>query len=589
MRLSVAAQRYRFLNRRAAASAIAVVAAAALLGAVGVAPALAVPAASAPTARVAAVAANDRIASGAELLSGAEIRSTTGSHRLVMQADGNAVVYAGSTSVWSTKTAGHAGARLRMGADGALAVVAASGSVVWSNGIRSTGARLVLKPDGRLYEIAPAGNSVWVTPTPPASAPVPAPIPASDRLQSGKDLLSGAAIGTGTGSHRLVMQSDGNAVLFAGTVTLWSSRTAGNAGARLRMGTDGALTVIASGGAVLWSNNIRSAGARLVVKPDGRLYEIATSGSAAWFTAAPRVIAPSYLAAASPYVLPDSTAAVAARTARSQGRINDAVLLEKAASQGGARWFTTEQSVETVEGKVRTYVQAARAAGRTPVLVTYAIPNRDCGSQSAGGFTPEVYFAWSAAVARGLSGAKAVVIVEPDAIKHVYDCGHPADRFDQLKRVSAGYVGAGAEVYLDGGTNYSFGQGPNSLADIAARLSAAGVGQVAGFATNVSNFHATADERTYANKLSDVLGGAHYIIDTSRNGNGSLKDATGSVWCNPPGRALGDRPGATNDGAHVANLWVKTVGLSDGTCNGGPAAGQYWEAYLLGLAANAHW
>jgi len=116
-----------------------------------------------------------------------------------------------------------------------------------------------------------------------------------------------------------------------------------------------------------------------------------------------------------------------------------------------------------------------------------------------------------------------------------------------------------------------------------------GVEHVAGFATNVANFQTTADETAYGKKLSELLGGANFIIDTSRNGNGGLRDASGGVWCNPAGRALGDPPGATSDGPHVANLWVKTVGASDGTCNGGPPAGRYWEKYLLELASNARW
>ncbi|WP_367651855.1 hypothetical protein [Curtobacterium sp. MCPF17_052] len=31
---------------------------------------------------------------------------------------------------------------------------------------------------------------------------------------------------------------------------------------------------------------------------------------------------------------------------------------------------------------------------------------------------------------------------------------------------------------------------------------------------------------------------------------------------------------------------MKTPGLSDGSCNGGPAAGQWWESYALALVAN---
>ena len=30
-------------------------------------------------------------------------------------------------------------------------------------------------------------------------------------------------------------------------------------------------------------------------------------------------------------------------------------------------------------------------------------------------------------------------------------------------------------------------------------------------------------------------------------------------------------------------LWVKRPGESDGACNGGPGAGQWWQAYALDL------
>jgi endoglucanase len=78
---------------------------------------------------------------------------------------------------------------------------------------------------------------------------------------------------------------------------------------------------------------------------------------------------------------------------------------------------------------------------------------------------------------------------------------------------------------------------------------------------------------------------AHFVIDTSRNGRGP---AAGGVWCNPPGRGLGTPPSAsTGDPAADAFLWVKHPGASDGTCNGGPAAGTWWPAAALELASNS--
>ncbi len=118
---------------------------------------------------------------------------------------------------------------------------------------------------------------------------------------------------------------------------------------------------------------------------------------------------------------------------------------------------------------------------------------------------------------------------------------------------------------------------------MATRLRAAGVDRARGFALNVSNFDETADERAYGDAVSVAVGGtAHFVIDTSRNG---LGPAPGNAWCNPPGRALGTGPTAdTGDPRADAFLWIKIPGESDGTCNGGPTAGQWWLDYAIGLA-----
>ena len=70
------------------------------------------------------------------------------------------------------------------------------------------------------------------------------------------------------------------------------------------------------------------------------------------------------------------------------------------------------------------------------------------------------------------------------------------------------------------------------------------------------------------------------MIDTSRAG-GSV--AAGQ-WCNPSGAKIGADPtAATGHAGADAFLWIKDVGESDGTCNGGPSAGQFWLSYALSL------
>ena len=81
-------------------------------------------------------------------------------------------------------------------------------------------------------------------------------------------------------------------------------------------------------------------------------------------------------------------------------------------------------------------------------------------------------------------------------------------------------------------------------------------------------------------EAADAIGGdPHFVIDVSRNGQGWR-----GTWCNPEGAGLGQEPHVTGGSTRLdALLWVKTPGLSDGTCNGGPAAGQWWESYALAL------
>jgi endoglucanase len=164
------------------------------------------------------------------------------------------------------------------------------------------------------------------------------------------------------------------------------------------------------------------------------------------------------------------------------------------------------------------------------------------------------------------------------------DCLSPADvqtRYSLLRDAVGTLAAAGASVYLDAG-NANW----RSAAEMASRLRAAGIDQARGFALNVANFDDTAGELAFGDAIVAALGGkTHFVVDTSRNGRGPASDG---AWCNPPGRGLGVRPTvATGDARADAFLWIKVPGESDGTCNGGPAAGTWWLDYALGLARRA--
>jgi endoglucanase len=225
------------------------------------------------------------------------------------------------------------------------------------------------------------------------------------------------------------------------------------------------------------------------------------------------------------------------------------------------------------------------------------------------------------------------------------------DRFDMIKAaVIRLKQQPGVKVYLDGTHASWLGVG-----EAAHRLILAGIDQAAGFFLNVSNYQTTTNSIHYGNWISSCIaytlelgswdaswcsgqyapdadgvyvvnysdeqvatvyndfswgpaGTTHFLIDTSRNGQGPWTppapyDANiGQDWCNPPARGVGLRPTLqTGEPLLDAYLWVKIPGESDGACNrwnpaGGsdpvrgimdPAAGLWFGDMALELAINA--
>lgn len=277
------------------------------------------------------------------------------------------------------------------------------------------------------------------------------------------------------------------------------------------------------------------------------------------------------------YVDPNSSAANAAKAV--QG--GDTTALQTLAAQPTASWFGNWNS--NIYSDVHNLVSSAAAQGATPVLVAYDIPGRDCGGYSSGGSnSPDGYRSWIGSMASAIGNNKAIVILEPDALAQI-NCLSGGDQATRLSLLS----GAVATLKANGNTKVYLDAGHSNWIDagtMAGNLQKAGISQADGFALNVSNFMATSNEVGYGQQISGQLGGKHFVVDTSRNGNGSNGE-----WCNPSGRAIGQKPTMqTGNSAVDAYLWLKTPGESDGNCNGGPGAGQWWTDYALSLVRNAH-
>ena len=273
------------------------------------------------------------------------------------------------------------------------------------------------------------------------------------------------------------------------------------------------------------------------------------------------------------------TSSDAAKQAQSwlSSRPADAAVMTKLASQSTAAWFGGWNT--NVQSDVNTLVTKSAAANSIAVLTLYNIPYRDCGSYSAGGTTAANYRSWVTSVANGIGERSALVVLEPDALANI-DCLSSAQKTERLSLLSDAVSilksHSHTKVYLDAGNAHWV-----DATTMATRLKQANIAKGDGFSLNVSNFYTTAESTTYGTSLSALVNGAHFIIDTSRNGNGS---AGGSLWCNPTGRATGALPTLTTGQNLVdAYLWIKVPGQSDGACNGGPSAGTWWPDYALSL------
>ncbi len=150
-------------------------------------------------------------------------------------------------------------------------------------------------------------------------------------------------------------------------------------------------------------------------------------------------------------------------------------------------------------------------------------------------------------------------MIEPDALAQL-DClpeNQRPVRIDLLKYAANQLATKNPNTwaYMDGGnTNWI------EAAEMARRLRLVDVGKLRGFALNASNFYTTEQSVTKGNAIRTALGGGtQFVVDTSRNGNGSNGE-----WCNPAGRKLGV-PSQVGGGADLL-LWLKVPGDSDGDC-----------------------
>ncbi|POX43876.1 glycoside hydrolase family 6 protein [Streptomyces sp. Ru72] len=210
------------------------------------------------------------------------------------------------------------------------------------------------------------------------------------------------------------------------------------------------------------------------------------------------------------YVDPHSKAAKQALVDFANGDVENAANMARLASWPQAEWFT-EGTPDEVRVKVNRLVRRARAVDRTPVLVAYDVPGRDCSQYSSGGAASSAaYRTWIDAFAAGVGDDKAVVVVEPDGVANLpKDCGPTTDPTGELTAARLADLAYAVKtlkarprttVYLDAG-NVQW----RSVGDIAQRLQDAGVQYGDGFSLNVSNNHPTDHNARYGTWVAKCI------------------------------------------------------------------------------------
>jgi endoglucanase len=279
------------------------------------------------------------------------------------------------------------------------------------------------------------------------------------------------------------------------------------------------------------------------------------------------------------WVDPESLSMLTANSLRKKDP-EKAKILDRIAQQPQALWVgdwnkDVKRYIENIIGKTK-------ADGAAPIFILYNVPGRDCGQHSAGGLkTADEYRRWIREVAQGAGQEKVVFILEPDALGLLDKCLTKEQQAERLSiiwdAVKVLRQNPNAAVYLDAGHAH---WAPASA--MAERLKGAGIEDAHGFALNVSNYVWDAENIKFGHEVSKLVGGAPFILDTSRNGNGQDPKLE---WCNPPGRKIGKLPTLeTGDPLIHAFLWLKRPGESDGECNGGPKAGAFWLDQAIELA-----
>ena len=195
---------------------------------------------------------------------------------------GRVVLFSNFRTVWQTPMTGNSNTRLVMQSDGNLVAYNQSNQPVWNSQTNGNpGAWAVLQTDGNFVIYSSSNIPLWSTGT------VQNPNELqyiNTRLMSGR-LYPGQRISTADRRNTLVLQTDGNLVLYGDGVPLWATGTDGKDVAFLSMQGDGNLVLYSRNNTPLWwSGTAGQPNLRLIIQTDGNVVIYNQNNQPLWHT-----------------------------------------------------------------------------------------------------------------------------------------------------------------------------------------------------------------------------------------------------------------------------------------------------------------
>jgi len=255
-----------------------------------------------------------------------------------------------------------------------------------------------------------------------------------------------------------------------------------------------------------------------------------------------------------------------------------------------------------MQKKIRGFLDRVQCdqPGTVPLMVVMRHQGKGCsGTYRAGGVAEDRRtMKWYDDFAQSVGDARVVIGFEPDSLGTV-DClayDRRKARLDVLRYgVNVLSRLPNATIYLEAGASDW-----EPAARTATQLRYIGINKVRGFMLNVTHHDWTRANIQHGLEISRLVGGKHFIINTSYNGRGPLhyrkwinrakhKWRTINVWCHPGLRGLGPAPTTQTANPLVdAYMYINRPGYSAGSCNGGPLpVGTWWPQRALMYAEYA--